>query len=1103
MGRQQIHVRSGARRSGANKAAAPAGDTSHRKKIALHAGRRDYALAIDLAIEHDDPVGVDIVGQYYTRWCSSFLFKAVRAGANRVIERVLELGYCHPNDAAKSLLFSALQQPHTLELLLRFGATVDATNDNGDTPLALAVKQDRMSAASVLLAHGAHITHKNHKRVSPLDLVMQRGSGKSLGHCQVTPEVSLLMLVSSADATPETLELITDAMVKKASSSSSSKKSAKGASKPYQSSMLAAALSSPYATLQTLEWLLSKPDVFDRTFVMPDGHTTLLHLAIRANKPVDFVRVLLDAQVPWRPSTLEPEHSLLFAACKHGSPAVISLLLDRGDRPWAAAIPDATVPSAANQPPTGDAAPAATTTATDDDDSDTPPNAAVALLCEEMVATLANRLHEQTQSMLETLEAFERAGLVFTRFLGSSARHRLLLEAVRHAQLEVVRFLLARKAPIELDEGDNETGYEQLLSSRQGSSAIRVAIELSYFSSAYFVVGRLPTYTFILTELVRESVRRGKVGCLNTLSTERGSLLYHAATKLRSKDLVTLLLRWGADPNLTGRLNADGEPCGMVATVLLETDSWDPIIETLLEHHSSPVTRDRRNMSPLHHVCHRKLNVTTPHGSALKMLIDLKADVNECWNANPLSSSSFSADTQGITPLMMVIMNYAGESEAMQMSKITTLIAANADVNLTGNADNWTPLLLTCNSAIYQRQERIARKLLSAGADINATLLSSGRSAWSYILHSSAAVPELLHTALHYSVSPNEPALVECGRREPPLMIALRHLGPTHAEYLVRARADVNCVSDLGESALSRALQHSSPFLERLLALGANPNLPRFGNGVRQPPILCLAVQHGGTQMTRIPLLLRYGADPNEADACTGQTPLHLMVEQQVYTSIDLLIQHGAVQRLNPLTHHTPLSLAISQRRRNHVPMLAQQPQFEMCSICTVAGELLVLEQCGHAFCAECLEGWVTTHASSPGPAITCPGTRCGEELSLSDVRRILPSNPQLVEQYDRRLMELCCNRIRTFAWCPKCPMGGIVPCSSTECPECGHTWCGYCHAESHPPGEECVIERDTIANFNYLSQFTRKCPGCRVATEHNGGCSHMRCYTCGQEWYE
>ena len=367
----------------------------------------------------------------------------------------------------------------------------------------------------------------------------------------------------------------------------------------------------------SIEWLINK-GADAASFLMPDGRTNLLHLAVRHNKSPAVIELLFKSHVSWRCNSLDPEDSLLFAACAVGSLPLVRLLLDRGDRPWTL-IDGTATESATTSGSSSSPSPSTTTTTT------TSP-CEVGIFCEEMLARVISSFGSDTSARMEALRALEAAGLDISRHIGSASRHRLLCEAVRHAQHQTVELLLSRDSPIELDDDSSE--IDQLLSSRQGSSAIRIAMERSYFSDRTFVAGRAGLYSNILVQLIKKSIERGRTACANTVSTERGSLLYHAATKLRSKELVQFLLEAGADINLTGRFNAEGEPCGMLSTVLLENQTWDSVAELLLAQGASPTQVDRRGMSPIHHVCHRPIGdgqgspTTDPSGSRRQCAVE-------------------------------------------------------------------------------------------------------------------------------------------------------------------------------------------------------------------------------------------------------------------------------------------------------------------------------------------------------------------------------------------------------------------------------------------------------------------------------------------------
>lgn len=100
-------------------------------------------------------------------------------------------------------------------------------------------------------------------------------------------------------------------------------------------------------------------------------------------------------------------------------------------------------------------------------------------------------------------------------------------------------------------------------------------------------------------------------------------------------------------------------------------------------------------------------------------------------------------------------------------------------------------------------------------------------------------------------------------------------------------------------SPLIYAIYHSPlPFIRRLLEIGADPNLP-VSDGF--PPLVA-ALHHaqdveGTVKRTDVheilPLLLRFGADPNQR-GINDCTPLHIAVGAQDHLAIQLLLEAGA-----------------------------------------------------------------------------------------------------------------------------------------------------------------------------------------------------------------
>jgi hypothetical protein len=57
---------------------------------------------------------------------------------------------------------------------------------------------------------------------------------------------------------------------------------------------------------------------------------------------------------------------------------------------------------------------------------------------------------------------------------------------------------------------------------------------------------------------------------------------------------------------------------------------------------------------------------------------------------------------------------------------------------------------------------------------------------------------------------------------------------------------------------------------------------------------------------------------------------------------------------------------------------------------------------------------------------------------------------------------------------------------------------CADANAAAWLPCEEA---KRVDATSKWLGHFAKRCPSCRVVTERDGGCSHMRCKICSFEW--
>jgi ankyrin repeat protein len=825
---------------------------------------------------------------------------------------------------------------------------------------------------------------------------------------------------------------------------------------------------------------------------------SILFLAFKFVQSLAAIELLRKAGAVLAVNSVDIQQSALYAACAAGSLEHVKYLLESGDKPWIAIESDAKSGALLGVP------------------SSSSPSSSPSSSQQVVPRTDVTRLLFMEELYSSVLALPEATLLTITRVLfdhgfelsnlSGTALHHLLCTAVERGHVESVTTLLGSGALVELDESGNEPGA--LLLSQQGSSAIRKAMEASYFSHpSCFNQERAATYSNILRQLV--AVASNSRMLVNTVSSVRGSLLFHAATKIRDLALVQLLIDRGADVNYTGRFDASGNVCGMLASVVLENAKWCSCADELLKRGASLLECDRRGMSVVHHFCNAKLlGSERLHMRKFELLLLKHAndlDINSVSHTASLRTSYVSDNEEGSTPLMLLLLNRARFSEATQISMLNTMIARGANVNLTANAANHTPLLLVVSQVLTAHYKTLANILLRAGADPSAALTHTGQSALYYLLGSHQMAPQQILQALKHPAA--AAAIAQPMPLHEPAHTAITLLCQTYVASgslpvnndvlvgLLAAGVDINATIN-GRSALSISVSMPG-LLEHLLLLGADPN------HASAPDLLVRAIECDCNRS--LELALRSGADPNRIDAATGSTALHKAVSNAKPEFVRMLLQYGAKMIANN-NGQTPLVLAkqIYHRQASAMPELIidllQVPYHDECSIC---GDLLLLSPlsaCGHAFCASCLEAWCVSNVVE-SPTVRCPSTACGAEIVYENVRQIMAAQTDLFVVFDRKIAELCCLDMPDFAWCPNCSNGGVVPCSNTICFVCEHNWCGYCHGPAHAAGEQCRIEQEVISIALYKREHTRPCPKCRVATEHDGGCSHMRCRQCNTEW--
>lgn len=95
------------------------------------------------------------------------------------------------------------------------------------------------------------------------------------------------------------------------------------------------------------------------------------------------------------------------------------------------------------------------------------------------------------------------------------------------------------------------------------------------------------------------------------------------------------------------------------------------------------------------------------------------------------------------------------------------------------------------------------------------------------------------------------------------------------------------------------------------------------GVKVSSGAVLFAAVNKGSLPLTS--LLLKNGADPNAVDRQTGSTALHFAVSKGLVSIIGALLQAGAWSSVKNSAGETPLSIAVSQKKKDVVILLSEK----------------------------------------------------------------------------------------------------------------------------------------------------------------------------------
>uniref|UniRef100_A0A1I7TM01 RBR-type E3 ubiquitin transferase n=1 Tax=Caenorhabditis tropicalis TaxID=1561998 RepID=A0A1I7TM01_9PELO len=181
--------------------------------------------------------------------------------------------------------------------------------------------------------------------------------------------------------------------------------------------------------------------------------------------------------------------------------------------------------------------------------------------------------------------------------------------------------------------------------------------------------------------------------------------------------------------------------------------------------------------------------------------------------------------------------------------------------------------------------------------------------------------------------------------------------------------------------------------------------------------------------------------------------------------------------------------------------------QMEECCVCDNKEKIIFDLGCNHISCKNCFREYLLSTLNSfnfinkppYGYTISCPYQGCNKVVK--DVHHFHIMGQSAYSEYQRKATErlilvddegvTCPNALcgQSFFWEPYDDDG------RSQCPDCFYTFCRKCTEK------ECVCQSDDDLTKSTIDATTRRCPNCNVATERNGGCSHIHCTSCGMDW--
>jgi ankyrin len=343
---------------------------------------------------------------------------------------------------------------------------------------------------------------------------------------------------------------------------------------------------------------------------------------------------------------------------------------------------------------------------------------------------------------------------------------------------------------------------------------------------------------------------------------EGRSAVLHVAAMDGSADIVSLLLRRGANVNIVGKFGAT-PLITAVSSIVSKTPDKIRVVQLLVANGADVRRPDSDGKTPMHWAAIKG------NRDVAKLLVDRGAEINalDPFDQTPLdvASDALTADylltrgaqiggisANGKTPLRAADRELFTAAVAGSAKRVREAVSRGAHVNIRDSSQSSALI-----RAVYLGRVEAVNALLDKGADVE---LSDD---WG-------------RTPLHVAAGKGFSDIVQ---------------------LLMRHRARINARDSSGKTPLEMSANVETATV--LLRAGADANVPEK---------ICDAALVGDAKLVK--LLLSYGADANPKTKCIGDTPLLTAISHEKWEIVSILLDHGADPNVTGGSNSTSLTLA-------------------------------------------------------------------------------------------------------------------------------------------------------------------------------------------------